>query len=512
MNNPAAARPRHGKASPATCRKQHKSLYSEDIWSVPAILLELGAGVGALQHGLTGFRRWVMLLRGGDGAASMSEFDPYRKWLGISAPAHPPNHYLLLGLEAFESDPETISNAADRQMAHLRTFQSGPHSALSQKLLNECSAARICLLHVDQKVEYDAALRRQLTREQPLPAANVTALAPIPLRPVTSAGGPKPQPVAATQKPASLTGKPPSVSQRLRPRHRQRLTAIAVIGGLAAVTLAVLSAWIATNDQPDRQRRPSAGNAPSAAAVRTDRDGVRRPVASKPPTPEQHLAQSADRPHDRTDAIADTVPQRPAGEQRMPPPSDTSASALDEAPAPPSREMSNEKERDGPRRTTLGDLLTTDPPAAPDPESEPTPTPKSRPRRAKKPTQPRRPRLAPDDAIARQGGWYWFSSVKVGAADALQHADRLKGRLVTISSATENDFIAANAKGPTWIGMHKVNGIWLNSTGRQQQYFNWDLGQPSSGRKEVFAAVLRTGLWHDYLDDKLFYCIEWGRE
>ncbi|HEX7449917.1 MAG TPA: lectin-like protein [Pirellulales bacterium] len=447
----------------------------------------------------------------------MSEFDPYRKWLGISAPARPPHHYQLLGLEAFESDPETISNAADRQMAHLRTFQSGPHSALSQKLLNECSAARICLLQVDQKTEYDATLRRQLAHEQLVPAANATVPAPIPLRPATSAGGPQPQPVAVAQPPVSFTGRLPSVSHRLRPRRRQRVTAIAVIGALAAVTLAVLLAWLATSDQPNRQRHLSASYAPSAVTVRTDRDGVGRPVASKPPKPERQRAPSADGPHDRlsddpTDAVADTASQQPSGERRTPPPSDIGVSARDEAPAPPSRERSTEKASDGPRRTTLGDLLTTDPPATPDPEPEPTPTPKPRPRRAKKPTQPRRPRLVPDDAVAREGQWYWFSSVKVSAADALQHADQLKGRLVTISSAAENDFIAANAKGPTWIGMHKVNGIWLNSTGREQQYFNWDRGQPSSGRKEVFAAVRRNGVWHDYLDDKLFYCIEWGKE
>lgn len=31
-------------------------------------------------------------------------------------------------------------DAADRQMAHLRTFQTEPHSKLSQRLVNECAA------------------------------------------------------------------------------------------------------------------------------------------------------------------------------------------------------------------------------------------------------------------------------------------------------------------------------------------------------------------------------------
>ena len=54
----------------------------------------------------------------------------------------PPNHYRLLGLALFESQPDVIATAADRQMGHLRTFQSGKHSALSQRLLNEVAAAR----------------------------------------------------------------------------------------------------------------------------------------------------------------------------------------------------------------------------------------------------------------------------------------------------------------------------------------------------------------------------------
>lgn len=62
----------------------------------------------------------------------MSEtFDAYRKWLGISPTEQPPDHYRLLGVVRFEDDADTISNAADRQMAHVRTFQTGPHSALS---------------------------------------------------------------------------------------------------------------------------------------------------------------------------------------------------------------------------------------------------------------------------------------------------------------------------------------------------------------------------------------------
>ena len=61
-----------------------------------------------------------------------------------------------------------IDAASFRQMAHLRTYQIGPHAALSQQLLNEVSAARVCLLNSDKKAAYDALLREQLKpRESP---------------------------------------------------------------------------------------------------------------------------------------------------------------------------------------------------------------------------------------------------------------------------------------------------------------------------------------------------------
>ncbi|HVC92866.1 MAG TPA: PA14 domain-containing protein [Pirellulales bacterium] len=84
-----------------------------------------------------------------------------------------------------ETDADTIANAADRQMAHVRTFQAGQHSANSQKLLNELSAARICLLNAEKKAAYDAELQRRLT-----PPADLQPVAPQPAEPQNSAVGP----------------------------------------------------------------------------------------------------------------------------------------------------------------------------------------------------------------------------------------------------------------------------------------------------------------------------------
>lgn len=90
------------------------------------------------------------------------QFDPYYQWLGIPQEERPINKYRLLALQVFESDEDVIANAADRQMAYIRTFQSGAHSAESQKLLNELSNARVTLLNKQSKAEYDQQLRQTL--------------------------------------------------------------------------------------------------------------------------------------------------------------------------------------------------------------------------------------------------------------------------------------------------------------------------------------------------------------
>jgi hypothetical protein len=93
----------------------------------------------------------------------MSEpFDPYRKWLGIPPRDQPPHHYRLLGIAAFEDDPDVIENAAARQMRHLRTYQSSKHAVHSQRLLSEISAAKLCLLDPASKTAYDQQLRAAL--------------------------------------------------------------------------------------------------------------------------------------------------------------------------------------------------------------------------------------------------------------------------------------------------------------------------------------------------------------
>jgi hypothetical protein len=116
-------------------------------------------------------------------------FDPYHKWLGIRDKQRPPNHYRLLGLELFEDDADAISAAADQRMAHVRTYQLGPHSALSQQILNEIAAAKLCLLEPVKRFAYDSQLRGQPAPAPPPNHAQPPATTPsddYDVRPITS--------------------------------------------------------------------------------------------------------------------------------------------------------------------------------------------------------------------------------------------------------------------------------------------------------------------------------------
>ena len=87
----------------------------------------------------------------------MTEFDPYKKWLGIRDVERPVNHYTLLGLSKFEQDQGLISDAASRRAAHIQDLSSGAEDIASlQQLLNEIAQAKICLTNTVTKAEYDA--------------------------------------------------------------------------------------------------------------------------------------------------------------------------------------------------------------------------------------------------------------------------------------------------------------------------------------------------------------------
>jgi len=88
-------------------------------------------------------------------------FDPYRQWLGITAPQRPLDYYQLLGLPAFVEDREQILAAADAAVVRVRGQRPGQHAAQWGQLLDELAAVKGCLTDPSRKTEYDDRLRAE---------------------------------------------------------------------------------------------------------------------------------------------------------------------------------------------------------------------------------------------------------------------------------------------------------------------------------------------------------------
>lgn len=216
------------------------------------------------------------------------EFDPYRKWLGIPTDEQPPNFYRLLGIAKFEDDPDVISNAADRQMSHVRTYQSSKHSDLSQQILNELSKAKVCLLSPDKREAYDAELKAQndgstpvlVAKRLPSPAAVPTPPPPMPTDEPVATGilvappsapplSPvEPNPVSVSNPSPTIRTSSKSTASRIRSRRKSSPKLIIVaIGGFIIAILILILVLSGLNDQ-DRSR-PSSGQTTTSESPTT---------------------------------------------------------------------------------------------------------------------------------------------------------------------------------------------------------------------------------------------------
>ncbi len=171
-------------------------------------------------------------------------FDPYHKWLGIPPEEQPPDHYRLLAVPRFEDDPDVIEAAADQRMAHLRTYQSGQNSALSQKLLNEVAGAKVCLLNPEKKSRYDEALRARAPaggeggQPPPAPAVPVFDLERLGMTAPAAGGGVRPEPAAPSLRMADRI----AAAQRQKAAPGRRLTGWHAAAGLLLLAAVLLGA------------------------------------------------------------------------------------------------------------------------------------------------------------------------------------------------------------------------------------------------------------------------------
>lgn len=195
------------------------------------------------------------------------QFNAYHKWLGIPPKDQPPTHYRLLGIELFENDTDVIDAAANRVMSYLQELSVGEEAMAAQQLLNEISAARICLLTPQKKATYDGALRQNMAPAA-RPAAPLAAAPPPPMpsppqipqaapqgfppmaqpvaqqpamaqpvmqSPVPSAPSPAPQPAFDAAATPTTTAGGPSILEK---RRKDNTMIIWIVGG--GITIAIL--------------------------------------------------------------------------------------------------------------------------------------------------------------------------------------------------------------------------------------------------------------------------------
>ncbi len=272
----------------------------------------------------------------------MSEsFDPYRKWLGIPASEQPANHYRLLGIALFEDDPDVIAYAADRQMSHVRKFQSGQFGQQAQKLLSELAQARRCLLASSEKAAYD----KQLKAEQdsgdkgsgspvaaPQPSRPVQApvqapsQAPVqappqqapqapPQQAVATAEPPQAVPVAVASTPVASGGSPVAVRSRpvtSKARRGRKNSAIPVIGALVALAglavVALVAVVAATSQLPEDESSDDGTSVVTPTPVPME-DPQPKPKPQPNPTPDVRP-----QPEDQPQPPNDEEPETDGGE------------------------------------------------------------------------------------------------------------------------------------------------------------------------------------------------------
>lgn len=239
-------------------------------------------------------------------------FDPYHHWLGVSPKDQPPDHYRLVGVERFESDPGVIDSMASRHIEFLQEIHDGPHIKEAQKLLNELAAARRCLLDPERKAAYDAQLQAKL--DQPLKPALVPR-PPNPTVPVRPAALASTRQATVAQQ--AIPKRPPTrrwakkaiaAIPRTRPRHigRNRSVWMWNIGGTAsALTLLVLGIWcFSDRDRSQRNHVALRGEPTPFTAIGANTPFSEREKIANKPIPSNQLLLWLDA-GDRTTMVLD---------------------------------------------------------------------------------------------------------------------------------------------------------------------------------------------------------------
>ncbi len=245
--------------------------------------------------------------------------DPYLKWLGIRDPERPPNHYALLGLRWGEDDGDVIANAADRQMAHVKTFQNGPHAEVSQRLLGELANARLTLLDPRRRRAY----HQQVEAARAQTATTGPAGSP-------GAGDEAPRPAIVVE-PLSTQAPGAGGAAGRSPGRRLALGAVVIGVGFAGWLAWSGGDWRSASRRPEGQRGGhTAGSGAAEVPQAAPHIAIRRPTGEDA-TPEPAAANGADAAPETTSSTDEPSPQ--TSNETPPPPTEVPTGAAAPLPA-----------------------------------------------------------------------------------------------------------------------------------------------------------------------------------
>jgi hypothetical protein len=255
-------------------------------------------------------------MRGLKEDAMPDDFDPYYKWLGIRPEDQPPNHYRLLGIELFESDPEVIEAAAQQRIAYVKTYQLGKHLAVCQRILNEIAEAKACLLDVRTKADYDRQLPQQLGVQE---GQRLATLVETDVLSVLSTSAP------LVEDDASITTPPlPSIARPIPPPSLALPSwqILAAIGGGAVFGLVILviAVILLSGGESPEAAQPD-GSLPAASGAIATEASQTHPKEAAPL--EQPETASGDQPATAEPAQASAANAQPATSKRETSPKET---------------------------------------------------------------------------------------------------------------------------------------------------------------------------------------------
>jgi hypothetical protein len=294
----------------------------------------------------------------------------YTKWLGIKVQDQPPTLYRLLGVDALESDLDTISYAADSRMALLRQFQIGDNAPLAEEILNELSKARVTLLNAEKKAAYDARLRQRIAAQSAAVGAPNTPTAPAVSSPprAEAIAGPN---RAAHVLPASSAVDLESMASEFRStssssvaRQKKKISPLVWVAVATSIAL-VVGTIIVVNSLSGGEDSPPANPAKAVASSTEPLKLPEHPVSVKPAT-----TPSSDKPSSNPlNGEPNVVSSKPA-EKITPDPIPAPTVVAPQVPTPPGSEKpSPSPPVDTPKPPVAVVPQTTDPTPAPTPDS-----------------------------------------------------------------------------------------------------------------------------------------------